>query len=109
MQLHVPVDKKLVFELRERIFNFFGWKNTEAPVVPQFKLSRDPLDHLPKVSVYKDPNLNIWRVAIYNPDDDFMILNYFAYYTGSTPIHPPPANEDQLEWLVSTTLLLPIH
>ena len=42
-------------------------------------------------------------MAIYNPDDDFMILNYFAYYTGSTPIHPPPANEDQLEWLVSTT------
>ena len=78
----------------------------DPPIIPQFKLSKDPSDHLPKVSVYKDPNVNIWRVAIYNPDNDLMVLNYFAFYTESTPIYPPPANEDQLEWLVSTTLLL---
>ena len=106
LQLHIPVDKKLVFELRERIYNFFSWKNMDPPVIPQFKLSRDPSDHLPKVSVYKNPYFNIWRVAIYNPENDFMVLNYFAFYTKSTPIHPPPANEDQLEWLVSSTLLL---
>ena len=95
-----------MFELRERIYSRFEDKMVPAPAAPMFDLNGILEDGYPKMAVTKHPHLYAWRVEVYDPDTNAVLMNFYAYtkhrYYGYNAPDDNAPDEEHALWIVST-------